>query len=194
VHAVLKRARVSKEVGEPAIATLIERGIIKAKRCKGADDKLFFTLPFLRFWFAFVSPLFKGVRDGDFKEVKERWTSYENEFVQLPFTELSHALIKKMRGEDFIMEISQYWRNDGLELDIYAKTKAKKRLIGSCKYTNAKIKKSELTRLDTLANDAGIDYDGMIIVAKKGFSKELKAQKSENLQLLTLKNFKALVE
>jgi hypothetical protein len=186
---------VSEEVGHPAIQTLIERGVIRAKKCKGADDRLFFTLPFLRFWFAFVSPLFKGVRDGDFSEVKARWESYENEFVQLPFTELSHALIKKMRSEeDFIMELSQYWKNDGLELDIYAKTKAKKRLIGSCKYTNTKIKKSELTRLDTLANDAGIDYDGMIIVAKKGFSKELKAQKSENLQLLTLKNFKTLVE
>jgi len=194
MHAVLKRARVSEEVGTPAIKTLIERGIIRSKKCKGADDKLFFTLPFLRFWFGFVSPIFKGIRDGDFTEAKERWQSYENEFVQLPFVELSHAVIKKMRGDDFIMEISQYWRNDGLELDIFAKTKAKKRLIGSCKYSNTKVKKSEITRLEKLAKEAGIEYDSLIIVAKKAFSKELKAQKGEHLQLLTLKNFKVLVE
>jgi len=185
---------VSEEVGHPAIQTLIERGVIRAKKCKGADDRLFFTLPFLRFWFAFVSPLFKGVRDGDFSEVKARWESYENEFVQLPFVELSHFVVRKMLQDDSIMEISQFWRNDGLEIDIYAKTRAKKRLIGSCKYTNNKIKKSELSRLDSLAKEAGINYDAMIIVAKKGFSKELKEQKGARLQLLTLKNFKVLVE
>lgn len=185
---------MSEEVATPAIKTLIQRGIIKAQRCKGADDKLFFTLPFLRFWFAFVSPLFKGVRDGNFSEVRERWEAYENEFVHLPFTQLSHAVIRKMRGDDFIMEISQYWKNDGIALDIYAKTKAKKRLVGSCKYTNNKIKKSELTRLITITKEADISYDGVIIVAKKGFSKELKAKKSENIQLLTLQNFKILVE
>lgn len=194
IHAVLKRSRVNEEVGLPAINTLLERGIIRSKKCKGADDKLFFTLPFLRFWFAFVSPLFKGVRDGDFQEVKTRWESYQNEFTHLPFTELSHAVIRKMQNDDSIMELSQYWKNDGLELDIFAKTKSKKRIIGSCKYTNTKVKKSELSRLDTLAKDANITYELMIIVAKKGFSKELKMQKGEKLQLLTLKNFKSLVE
>jgi translation elongation factor EF-4 len=99
-----------------------------------------------------------------------------------------------MRGDDFIMEISQYWDNDGLTLDVYAKTKSKQRLIGSCKYTNAKVKKSELSRIDTLAKEANIHYDGIVIVAKKSFSKELKEQKSSTLQLLTLKNFKVLVE
>jgi len=92
------------------------------------------------------------------------------------------------------MEIAQYWKNDGKTLDIFAKTKAKKRIIGSCKYTNTKIKKSELTRLHTLAQETNITYDKIIIVSKKGFSKELKSQKGEQLQLLTLKNFKVLVE
>jgi len=193
-HAVYKRARVEESVGEQAVQTLIERGIIRVKRCKGADDKFSFTLPFLRFWFAFISPLFKGIRDGEYKEVKERWQSYENEFTNSIFTELSHALLRKTLKDDSIMEISEYWKNDGLTLDIYAKTKAKKRLVGSCKYTNAKIKKSELSRLAELAQKANITVDTFVIVAKTGFSKELKALKGENLRLLTLKNFKVLVE
>jgi hypothetical protein len=193
-HAVYKRARVEQSVGEKAIETLIERGIIRLKRAKGADDRFSFTLPFLRFWFAFVSPLFKGIRDGEYKEVKERWQSYENEFSHPVFTELSHALLRKILKEDSIMEISEYWKNDGTSIDIYAKTRAKKRIIGSCKYTNSKVKKSELSKLAELAQKANIDADTVVLVAKKGFSKELKALKNENLKLYTLKNFKSLVE
>ena len=193
-HAVYKRARVEESVGEKAVETLLERGLIRLKRCKGADDKFSFTLPFLRFWFAFVSPLFKGIRDGDYKEVQERWQSYENEFTHPIFTELSHALLRKILQDAQIMELGEYWQNDGLTLDIYAKTKDKKKIIGSCKYTNSKIKKSELSKLNELATKANITADIIVIVAKKGFSKELKALKGENLKLFTLKNFKSLVE
>ncbi len=193
-HAVYKRARVEESVGEKAIETLIERGLIRLKRCKGADDKFSFTLPFLRFWFAFVSPLFKGIRDGEYTEVKERWQAYENEFTHPIFTELSHALLRKLLKDEQIMEMGEYWKNDGLSLDIYANTKDKKRIIGSCKYTNTKVKKSELSKLAELAKKANIDADMIVIVAKSGFSKELKALKNENLKLYTLKNFKSLVE
>jgi len=193
-HAVYKRARVEESVGQKAIETLLERGLIRLKRIRGADDKFYFTLPFLRFWFAFVSPLFKGVRDGDYKEVEERWKSYENEFTHLPFTELSHLLVRQQLKGAQIMDIGEYWRNDGLLIDIYAKTKDKKEIVGSCKYTNTKVKKSEISKLDEMAKKANIDIDIMIIVAKKGFSKELKSLKNEKLKLLTLKNFKTLVE
>jgi len=193
-HAVYKRARVEEGVGQKAIETLLERGLIRFKRVKGADDKFYFTLPFLRFWFAFVSPLFKGIRDGDYKEIQTRWEGYKNEFTHLPFTELSHLLIRKELKDAQIMDIGEYWKNDGLLIDIYAKTKDKKEIIGSCKYTNSKIKKSEISKLDELAKKANLTRDIIVIVAKKGFSKELKALKSEDLKLFTLKNFKTLVE
>ena len=28
------------------------------------DEKLNFTAPFMRFWFSFISPYFKGIKDG----------------------------------------------------------------------------------------------------------------------------------
>ena len=31
---------------------------------------LYFASPFVRFWFAFVSPYFKGIKQGDYKEVE----------------------------------------------------------------------------------------------------------------------------
>ncbi|QOP44579.1 DUF234 domain-containing protein [Sulfurimonas sediminis] len=203
-HSSYKRAKLEKEVGDNAISELVERGIIRVEKPKKEftswsnnekiDNKLYFTTPFLRFWFAFVSPLFKGIRDGDYTEVKKRWQNREAEFSNLIFTQLSHELLKEnFAKEDPLVEISSYWDKNA-EFDIFAKTQSGKTILGSTKYTNAKVKKSELTRLQELAKKADIDSDIFVIVAKKGFSSELKALKGENLRLLTLKNFAKLVE
>lgn len=203
-HASYKRAKLEKEVGDKAVTELVERGIIRIEKPKKEftswsddekiDNKLYFTTPFLRFWFAFVSPLFKGIRDGDYSEVKKRWQNREAEFTNLIFTQLSHELLKKVfEKEDPIVEISSYWDREA-EFDIFAKTKSGKIILGSTKYTNAKVKKSELTRLQELAKKANINADIFVIVSKKGFSSELKALKGKNLRLLTVKNFAKLVE
>ena len=69
IHASYKRAKLKKEVGDKAVVELVKRGIIYVEKPKKEftswsdkekiDNKLYFTTPFLRFWFAFVSPLFK---------------------------------------------------------------------------------------------------------------------------------------
>ena len=82
--------------------------------------------------------------------------------------------------------------NSGL-FNIFAKTKSQKIIVGACKYTNAKVKKSELTKLQEKAKEAGIKADIFVIISKAGFSNELKSLKGENLKLLTLKHFKVLV-
>jgi len=202
-HSSYKRAKVDKEVGDKAVKELVERGIIYVEKPKKAftswaeneqlDNKLYFTTPFLRFWFAFVSPLFKGIRDKEYGEVKKRWENREAEFSNLIFTQLSHAMLKKSFKEDKIEEISDYW-DKKIALDIYAKTASGKIIVGSTKYTNSKIKKSELSRLQELCAKSGIEADIFVIVAKKGFSSELKALKGESLKLYTLKNFKMLLD
>ncbi|WP_457745126.1 DUF234 domain-containing protein [Sulfurimonas sp.] len=203
-HSSYKRAKLEKDVGDRAVEELVERNIIRVEKPKKEftswaenetiDNKLYFTSPFLRFWFAFVSPLFKGIRDKNYEEVKKRWQNRETEFSNLIFTQLSNELIKKeFSKKDEILEISSYW-DKKIELDIYAKTKSGKIIVGSTKYTNAKVKKSELTRLQELCKEAKIDAGIFVIVSKKGFSSELKTLKGENLKLLTLKNFKALME
>ena len=204
-HTAFKRANISEDVGLNAIDELCNTEIIKLQKAKkifttwAEDDgekvsnKLFFTSPFLRFWFAFVSPIFKGIRDGDYKEFRERFANRQSEFVQLPFAQLSHELLKLNSKEDPIEEISTYWDNK-IELDIYAKTKSGKTIVGSCKYTNSKVKKSELTKLQESCQSAKIDADIFVIVSKQGFSSELKSLKGENLKLYTVKNFKTLVE
>ena len=198
-----KRANTSQEVGLNAVDELCDTGVIRLQKGskhfstwaenESVTNKLFFTSPFLRFWFAFISPIFKGIRDGDYKEIRERFTNRESEFIQLPFVELSHELLKLSFKDDKIVEIGTYWDNK-IDLDIYAKTASGKTIVGSCKYTNAKVKKSELTRLQNACKESNIQADIIVLVSKSGYSNELKSLKGENLKLYSLKNFKALVD
>jgi len=201
-HSSFKRAKVDDEAGSNAVEELSEREIIRVDKAKNiftswdenqkVDNKLYFNAPFLRFWFAFISPLFKGIRDGDFKEVKQKFTNNESEFTQLSFIQLSHELVKLQMQDDKIVEIGSFWDRD-IELDIYAKTQSGKIIVGSCKYTNSKIKKSELTSLQERCHKAKIKADVFVLVSKKGFSSELKSLKSKSLKLFTFKSFKALL-
>ncbi len=201
-HSSFKRAKVDEETGAKIVEELTQKGIIRVDKAKNVftswsdnekvDNKLTFNAPFLRFWFAYVSPLFKGIRDGDFKEVKQKIQNSENEFRQLTFVQLTHELLKLQMQDDPIVAISTYW-DRSVTLDIYAKTKSGKTIVGVCKYTNTKVKKSELSRLQEACKKAKIEADTYVIVAKKGFSSELKSLKGATLKLFTLKSFKALI-
>ena len=190
-----KRAKVSQEVGMNAVEKLCEIGIIKKQKAKApsAPNKYYFTSPFLRFWFAFVSPIFKGVRDGNYTELETLYANRKEEFVQLPFRELSFELLKNLyKDVDPIVEISSYW-DANMEIDIYAKTASGKRVVGSTKYFESKVKKSELSSLQSRCKEAQIEADTFVIISKKGFSSELKKLKSENVKLLTSNSFSKLL-
>ena len=201
-HSSFKRAKVDEEAGLNVTDELSNRGVISVDKAKNiftswdknekVDNKFYFSAPFLRFWFAFISPLFKGIRDGDFEEVKQRFLNNESEFTQLTFIQLSHELLKLQMKDDKIVEIGTYWDRE-VELDIYAKTQSGKTIVGSCKYTNNKVKKSELTRLQATCATAKIEADLFVLISKKGFSSELKSLKGDKLKLFTLKHFKSLV-
>jgi len=202
-HSAFKRARVSEKEGLEAIEELVELGLVKLEKTKQkstswldadrADDKLIFTSPFLRFWFAFVSPIFKGIKDGDFQEFKKRYENHKAGFTDYIFTQLSYELLKQNFSDDKIVEIGSYWNKD-IEIDIYAKTASGKTIVGTTKYTNSKMKKSELAKLQQMCEDAKIKADIFVLVSKKGFSTELKSLKSDTVKLYTLKHFKSLLK
>lgn len=200
-HSAFKRARISKEEGEEAIADLCKSAVIEPEYSletsprpgEKVADKLLFTVPFMRFWFAFISPFFKGIKEGDYKEVKERFANREQGFSDLIVERLFMALLKKSFKEDPIVEIGGYWDRN-VEIDILAKTKSGKIIAGSCKYANAKLKKSSLANLKEKCEAAELKPDIYVLFAKNGFSNELKSLKGEELKLYTLKNFKSLIE
>ena len=201
-HSAFKRAGVESEVGMKAIDELCELGVIKKELSKKefttwsedykSSDKLIFTTPFLQFWFTFISPLFKGIRDGDYKEVQDRYQNRKVDITTLVFKQLSQELVKNSFKNDPLTISGSFWKKD-IAIDIYAKTKSGKIIVGDCSYSNSKMKKNALTKLQEKSKHAEIKPDIFVLISKNGFSNELKSLKSENLKLYTLKNFRNLI-
>ena len=204
MYSAFKRARVNEREGKECIALLCEKNVLSIETSrampseKGDDfhlvsDKLHFTTPFMRFWFAFVSPLFKGVQKGDFSEVHTAFTNRYQEFVATTFEQLSQEYLKKLFKDDPLVECASYWDGE-IELSILSETASGKSIVAECKYTNNKLKKSELSRIEEKCVMAGIEPDVIVLFAKKGFSSELRGLKNETLHLVAAKNFKKLLE
>lgn len=212
-HSAFKRARVSEETGKAAIRYLCQSGIIELEPSREIppqkvhpnqkfkkevekhriSDKLHFTTPFLRFWFSFVSPLFRGVEKGEYGEVKRRFADREQNFASLTFENLSIELLKKSFDDDPIEEVGSYWDRQ-VEIDILARTRSGRVIAGECKYTNTKVNKSELSKLREKCSLAGFEPDIIVLFAKRGFSNELLSLRSKQLRLYSLKDFKQLLE
>ena len=200
-HSALKRGRISRNDGEYAMDALFDGGMLEAEYSQETppnaddrvDEKLNFTKPFMRFWFSFISPYFKSIRDGDFKEAQESFANRKQEFLELTFLKLAKEVVKKSFKDDPIKEIGSYWDRN-TEIDILAKTVSGKVIVGITKYPKSKAKKSELTKLKEQCALAELKPDVCVVISKSGFTNELKTLKGADLKLLALKNFRSIVE
>jgi len=142
------------------------------------SEKLLFTSPFIRFWFACISPIFKGIRDRDYEEFFKLFENRKVEFTNLIFEQLPHELIKLSITGETVVKLGRYW-DDNIDIDILVETKSGKVIAGACKYTNSKIKKSALNELKERCKKVKIDVDMFVLFSKKGYSSELKSLKGE---------------
>ena len=200
VHSALKKARVSRIDGQRAIDTLCDRGMLEIENSLESppnddkiDEKLNFNIPFMRFWFSFISPFFKGIKEGDYKEVKDRFANRENGLSNLILEKLSYEILQKSFKEDPIVELGSYWDRN-VEIDILAKTASGKIVAGACKFSNAKANKNELSKLKERCEKAQLSPNIYVLFSTGGFSNELKNAKSVELKLFALKHYKALIQ
>ena len=203
-NSAFKRCKISFDNGIDIIDDQCGLGMLKLEktlsRLTGIEkdmnisEKLIFTTPFAHFWFAFVSPIFKGIRDGEFKESLENFANKKAELVSFVYEQLCHEVLKEVYKNDEVKMIGRYWDNSGDIINLLAKTKSGKILAGSIKYTNTKIKTSSLNSLKDECEKLKIIPNTYIMFSKKGFSNELKNSKSETLKLFTLKHLKLLSE
>lgn len=203
VNSAFKRADIEYDEGIKSIYELEELNIIQTETSMDfltnrfeeneAADKLLFTAPFLRFWFAFVSPLYRGIARQEYDECFEKFNNYQNEFMDLIFEQLCHEYVKIVFKDDEIEEIGRYWDEDKNEINLLAQAKNGKIIVGSCKYTNSKMKKTELHRLQELCKKLEIVPDEVVFFSKNGFTNELKALKGQGLRLFSVKSLKGLV-
>jgi len=198
-----KRAHVSFEEGMSCVENLCNKGIIEIEspqnylvNKRGNENKvakkLLFTTPFLRFWFAFVSPIYKGIKEGNYKEFNTKFENKKVEFSDFIFEELSLELLTDFQTDDPIDKIGKYW-DDKREISIIAKTKSGKIIAANCKYINSKLKRNELNKLSSDCKDINLKVDTYALFSKSGFTSELKSSKGENLKLFTPRNLKILV-
>jgi uncharacterized protein len=198
-----KRANVSFKTGMECVEELIDLRVLSSQSSlihltnqrdyPEVAKKLVFRTPFLRFWFSFVSPIFKGIRDGNFEEFHKEFQNRKSELFQRTFEQLCMEFIKvQFQDENRVSQLGSYWDNSNT-IDLVAKTNNGLILAGICKYTNSKLKKSVLTKLQSDIKDIQLSVDIVILFSKNGFSSELKNLKSENLKLYTLKSLKALL-
>ena len=202
-HSAFKKAKISKEEGENSVDYLIDENILTEEKSieKPLDNpeqvslKLQFNQPFMRFWFATVSPYYKGIKDSDFSETKEYWQQIKSEFTNLIYQQLFMEFLKKSyneANEDKIIKIGSYW-DTNVNIDLIAKTRAGKFIAGAYKFSKSKANKSELTKLKEKCKTAQLDIQGYIIYSKNKFSTELKKEKGNNLLLFSTKSLNALL-
>jgi hypothetical protein len=200
-NSAFRRANIKFDDGIDIVDELCKLNILKLEKSLQSisnlqeqyvvSEKLLFQNPFIRFWFAFISPIFKGIRDGNFEEFYKVYNNRKIEFEAVIFEQLSHELFKNIL-DDGIYNIGRYW-DDDIEIDLVATTKSGKVYAGSCKYTNSKIKKSELNNLKEKCKKVKINVDEYILFSKSGFSSELKSLRGDGLRLFTVKSLKNLI-
>lgn len=200
-HSAFKKAKVSRAEGEDAIDFLVEHDLLERETPQArpldpeevVSDKLFFTLPFMRFWFACVSPYYKGIKEGDFNEFKEAFANRAQDFSDFIYEKLVIELVKSSFKEDPLQKIGSYWDSHN-SIDILAKTRSGKIIAGSCKLSKSKAKKSDLKQLKESCKKSDLNADIYVLFSKNGFSNELKNEKGDDLKLFTLKNLSLLTK
>ena len=157
------------------------------------SHKVLFTHPFIRFWFYFIIPHIKEIEskryDAFFKDFKMRHNSY----TSLVYEELSEVLLNYNLRDAHIVSSGSYW-DANLEIDILTMTKNGRIYIGECKWTNHKINKKELHKINEKCKRLGIEPTQIIFFSKRGFSKELLQMQGSDLALYSSDDFKALVK
>jgi len=199
-YSAYRRADLTRKEGEESAAFLIKFGLL-SRQASQADpideteevsERLLFSAPFLRFWFSAVSPYYKGIKEGDFTEMKAKWENTKASFFDQIYEALTIALVKESFKEDWVAKIGSYW-DKNTEIEILGKTKGDKVIVGSCKTSKSKANKSELSKLQEKCAKVELSPDIFVIFSKNGFSSEFKKEKSDTLKLFSLKNLKTLM-
>jgi len=203
-HSSFKKVNIGREEGEELVDFLIKDGFLVFDKSvekpmdekDGISDKLLFVTPFMRFWFSAISPYYKGIKEGDFTEMKEHWSHAKAEFSYLVYEQLVKELIQSAFKEAFegdpIVSIGSYY-DKNVAIDILAKRKSGAYLAGACKFSKAKAKKSELTKLKEKCEQAHLEVEHFVIFSKNKFSSEFKKDKEDNVTLLSLRHLMGLV-
>ncbi|MEA3374028.1 MAG: DUF234 domain-containing protein [Campylobacterota bacterium] len=213
IHSAFKRAHISEAAGGEALDYLRHAGLLEMEysreklpeklypkqqlkkeiRRHRISHKMHFTSPFLRFWFYFIAPFHKQIEKGEYEPVLERFHERQQSFTGRIFEELSDLLLTTHRSDDPIIDSGSYWDRQ-VEIDILAQTQQGRTIVGECKWTNHKINRSELGKLQEKCERVGITPDQIVMFSKRGYSNELKRSDNPSLLLYDASDFSQLLQ
>ncbi len=202
---VFKKAGVGRDKGEEAVDYLELKSLLKFdtsiaeprnERYK-QSDKLLFEFPFMRFWFATISPYYQSISTGDFSEFETKWNGLKGNFSISLSNLLALELVKERFASKFegdpIVSMGSYY-DKKIEMSILAKRKSGKMLVGECKYSKTEAKMHMLSSLKEKCEKVGVEADEYVLFSKNGFTSELKELEDDNLMLLCNEDFSSLLE
>jgi AAA+ ATPase superfamily predicted ATPase len=198
-----RRARIGKERGNVAFEFLRLSGYLTLERSREMplerahpkqrfkkeiehhriSHKFRFTSPFLRFWFAFVEPFSKSIREGNYQPFLDHFREQFNAFVGFTFEELCDLYIREILAPKFgsdILDSGSYWNRE-VEIDLFIETMEGEIWVGECKWTNHKVNKKEFHKLEEKSTKLSIIPDKILLFTKRGFSNELSDLKDKRL-------------
>jgi len=193
---VFKKAKVGKEKGEEAIDYLVSKSLIKfdlsvekpLNEGGGKSDRILFDLPFMRFWFAFVSPNYQSIVDGNHDEFAQKWHKLRGNFSILFSNLLLRDLMKETLNtkskNDRIVKIGSYY-DKKLEIDILAKRESGAMIAAACKYSVEPAKSNMMHTLIEKCTKAELEISDYVLFSKNGFTPEVKALKEKEVILLS---------
>ena len=211
IFSSFKRARLNNLNGGIALNLLTQNGLIKIEHSREQDkreikpklskeeskhrisDKFLFVHPFLRFWFYFIHPHAKEIKNGNFKKMLEDFEQRKYSYTSLVFEELSRILLNYHLRDEEIEAIDSYW-DANVEVDIMVETKKHNIYIAECKWTNHKVNKKELNKLMEKCEAMDVHPKQLIFFSKRGFSNELQGMQNSNLVLFSVEDFRQLVK
>ena len=202
---VLKKAKVGKDKGEEAIDYLVSKSLIKfdlsvekpLKEGGGKSDRILFDLPFMRFWFAMISPNYQSISEGDYDEFSQKWHKTRDNFSILLNNLLLLELVKETFNAKFendpIIKIGSYY-DKKLEIDILAIRKSGAMTAAACKYSKEPAKSNMMHTLIGKCEKAELEISDYVLFSKNGFTPEVEALKEKEVILLSGTELSSLLD
>ena len=157
------------------------------------SHKVLFSHPFVRFWFYFISPQIRNIKNGNFDELIENFNNKHNSYTSLVFEEISEVLLNYNLRDSQILSSGSYWDAD-LEIDILTITDNDTIYVGECKWKNHKVNKKELHKINEKCDKLHLIPTQIVLFSKRGFSKELMQLRGKTLALYSSEDFEVLVK
>lgn len=211
-----RRARIGKERGNEAFEFLRRSGYLTLERSREIplerahpkqkfkkeiehhkiSHKYRFKSPFLRFWFAFVEPFNKSIREGNYQPFLDHFHERFNAFVGFTFEELCDLYIREVLAPKFesdILDSGSYWNRE-VEIDLFVETMEGETWVGECKWTNHKVNKKEFHKLEEKCSKLAVIPDKILLFTKRGFSNELDSLKDKRLYRFNAEDLSVLTD